>query len=643
MLQVAPVLTNAGESLQIRALSGEQIIFTRMKIGSGTCSGTGKDLTDLVTPKLTFDLTGIEVASNYATITGQFDTTMISESFQWKEFGLFCAGSKSQTFSGDGSTKTFTLTDKPTAVAIAKVGGSVVTVSAYNKSTGVVTLASAPASGTNNVVISYPDSVEQLYAYSYDPSAGMIRAGITSALAEQVVECVVAIGDATEVTAILTDSALYARKTDFDNHVNDIGNPHSVTAAQVGLGNVPNVSTNNQTPTYSFGEDETPTLADLVSGETMSAAFKKLHVAVHSHIEHLADRSNPHHVNCTQVGAAPASHSHSMNDLTGILPVEKGGTGGGTIDSTPTENSTNMVTSGGVYAALQQAASHAHTHTVDDINGVMPTTKGGTGYDSVDTTPTSGSKKMVTSGGVYSALTGKANTSHNHDERYTRTSDLTTLLAGKAASSHSHNVSDVNGTLPVTKGGTGNTSVDTTPTSGSTKMVTSGGVYSAIQTRAASSHTHSVDNITGTLPESKGGTGVTALSSATVGKASKLSTARKLKVALGSTTDKTFDGSADVTNIPISGTLAVGNGGTGLTSSPSLLVNLGSTSAANVMAASPRPGVTGTLPVGNGGIGATTLDPAVGTVGARNIYAGTGGMTAGSTSLTTGRIYLQYV
>ena len=132
MLQVAPVLTNAGESLQIRALSGEQIIFTRMKIGSGTCSGTGKDLTDLVTPKLTFDLTGIEVASNYATITGQFDTTMISESFQWKEFGLFCAGSKSQTFSGDGSTKTFTLTDKPTAVAIAKVGGSVVTVSAYN-------------------------------------------------------------------------------------------------------------------------------------------------------------------------------------------------------------------------------------------------------------------------------------------------------------------------------------------------------------------------------------------------------------------------------------------------------------------------------------------------------------------------------
>ena len=671
MLQVAPVLTHAGESLQIRALSGEQIIFTRMKIGSGTCSGTGKDLTDLVTPKLTFDLTGIEVASNYATITGQFDTTMISESFQWKEFGLFCAGSKSKTFSGDGTTKTFTLTDKPTAVAIAKVGGSVVTVSAYNKSTGVVTLASAPASGTNNVVISYPDSTEQLYAYSYDASAGMIRAGITSALAEQVVECVVAIGDATEVTAILTDSALYARKTDFDNHANDIDNPHSVTAAQVGLGNVPNVSTNNQTPTYSFGEDETPTLADLVSGETMSAAFKKLHVAVHSHIEHLSDRSNPHHVSYAQVGAAPASHNHSVNDLTGILPVEKGGTGGGTIDSTPTENSTNMVTSGGVYAALQQAASQAHTHTVDDINGVMPTTKGGTGYDSVDTTPTSGSKKMVTSGGVYTALTGKANTSHNHDERYTQTSDLNTLLAGKAASSHSHNVSDVNGTLPVSKGGTGNTSVDTTPTANSTKMVTSGGVYAALQELAGRSHTHTVDQITGILPVTKGGTGYNAVDSTPTANSNKMVTSGGVYSALSGKAnsshnhDSVYTKTTDLTTLlagkaaashthamsDLTGTLSVAKGGSGKTSltSGAILKGNGTSGIAEltgtgaVYATTNKSPVFGTLPVSCGGIGQTTLDLAVGTAGARSIYAGTGGMTAGSTALTTGRVYLQYV
>lgn len=55
-----------------------------------------------------------------------------------------------------------------------------------------------------------------------------------------------------------------------------------------------------------------------------------------------------------------------------------------------------------------------------------------------------------------------------------------------------------------------------------------------------------------------------------------------------------------------SGTLPISHGGTGLTSSPSMLVNLESTSAASVMAASPRPGVTGELPVANGGTGAST-------------------------------------
>ena len=55
-----------------------------------------------------------------------------------------------------------------------------------------------------------------------------------------------------------------------------------------------------------------------------------------------------------------------------------------------------------------------------------------------------------------------------------------------------------------------------------------------------------------------------------------------------------------------SGTLAIARGGTGLTASPSMLVNLGSDDAANVFTASPRPGVTGTLPIANGGTGATS-------------------------------------
>lgn len=133
----------------------------------------------------------------------------------------------------------------------------------------------------------------------------------------------------------------------------------------------------------------------------------------------------------------------------GILPTERGGTGSGTVDSTPTSGSTNMVTSGGVYAAVNAINAGSQITA-----GVLPVARGGTGNGSVDTAPTSGSTKMVTSGGVYAAVNA--------------------INAGSQITA---------GTLPVARGGTGQTSVDTTPTSGSAKMVTSGGVYTALNNK----------------------------------------------------------------------------------------------------------------------------------------------------------------
>lgn len=84
------------------------------------------------------------------------------------------------------------------------------------------------------------------------------------------------------------------------------------------------------------------------------------------------------------------------------------------------------------------------------------------------------------------------------------------------------------------------------------------------------------------------------------------------------------NGSSGVVPAPLKGTqnkflkgdgtwdiVSTAGGGTGLTSSPSMLINLDSTSAANVFQASPRPGVTGALPVANGGTGATSVAAAV--------------------------------
>lgn len=106
---------------------------------------------------------------------------------------------------------------------------------------------------------------------------------------------------------------------------------------------------------------------------------------------------------------------------------------------------------------------------------------------------------------------------------------------------------------------------------------------------AAASHNHSAANITsGTLAVARGGTGVTANPS--------------MLINLGSTSAAGVFAASPRPGI--TGTLAVGHGGTGLTVSPSMLVNLGTTSAANVLQASPRPGITGTLPVSHGGTGA---------------------------------------
>ena len=73
-----------------------------------------------------------------------------------------------------------------------------------------------------------------------------------------------------------------------------------LTAADVGLGNVPNVSTNNQTPTYS----KASSLSNLVSGEKLTTSFGKIMKAIADLISHIGNTSNPHGVTASQIGGA---------------------------------------------------------------------------------------------------------------------------------------------------------------------------------------------------------------------------------------------------------------------------------------------------------------------------------------------------
>lgn len=152
--------------------------------------------------------------------------------------------------------------------------------------------------------------------------------------------------------------------------------------------------------------------------------------------------------------------------------------------------------------------------------------------------------------------------------------------------------------------------------------------------------------------------------------ATKLATARTITANLASSTAGSFDGSANIT-VGVTGTLPIVNGGTGLTSAPSMLVNLASTTATSPLQASPRPGVTGTLPIANGGTGQTTAAGVRNALGLGNTTGavpiangGTGAttaaaartalgcapaytysttdLTAGSSALTTGTLYIVY-
>ena len=104
-----------------------------------------------------------------------------------------------------------------------------------------------------------------------------------------------------------------ANASDLTTHTGNTSNPHSVTKAQVGLGNVPNVSTNDQTPTYS----DTTTFETLTSGEKISVALGKIKLAITNLINHITNKSNPHGVTKSQIGLGNVDNFKAVSTVAG--------------------------------------------------------------------------------------------------------------------------------------------------------------------------------------------------------------------------------------------------------------------------------------------------------------------------------------
>ena len=194
--------------------------------------------------------------------------------------------------------------------------------------------------------------------------------------------------------------------------------------------------------------------------------------------------------------------------------------GTGLSKSGATINHSNSVTAGSVGSATSVPVitydAQGHITKTSTKTIYPPTTAGTAGqywesdgsgagvWVTKDTAPTSGSTKAVTSGAVYTALSGKAASSHTHDDRYYTETEVDEKLALKAdatALDAKQNTvtggastitgSNLTASRALISNGDGKVAVSAVT---STELGYLDGVTSAIQTqingKAASSHTH---------------------------------------------------------------------------------------------------------------------------------------------------------
>lgn len=299
-----PKLTTNGYALMLKALDGVGIQFSKVVIGNGEKPEDYRTLTQLQNPILSAQIAEITRLEHYAVLRAPMDNSAHEGRLSWTELGVFVTDP-------DGGD------DILYGYAHAELDGD---------GGGV----SIPAYDTNMVELSHI-----IYVY---------------------------VGEVDDVSAILIQSSEYAGAAEFRSHVNNHENPHGVTKNQVGLGNVPNVTPEDQQPV--FPEDVTAvtetdgvkSLPNISSKEKMGSILQKVRSAIAAFIGHL-NAKNPHGLAAEDISAAKSTHYHSASDVNkGTLGLLRGGTGGTTAE----QARKNL-----------DVAQTEHSHTLKDITDAL--------------------------------------------------------------------------------------------------------------------------------------------------------------------------------------------------------------------------------------------------------------------------------
>lgn len=258
-------LTDYGTAAIMAAVYGSgDLIFTGVRLGDGTLPANAdvKAMSDLRSQKAAVNISNITVANKVATITFALQLSQISSDFYLRELGIMCA------LEEGGTERLYAYTN----------------------------------AGTDAIMV------------KKDTSGNHVNINFTVH---------VTVGDAENVTAVISGVTGYVTQEAFEEHVNT-RNPHGLEKEDIGLGNVPNAAPSDMTVTFEVSES----VLQIETGSTLSELMSRIAAAIEALMSHLRANNNPHGVEPEQIGAAEEDHKHSASDITsGTLPISRGGTG----------------------------------------------------------------------------------------------------------------------------------------------------------------------------------------------------------------------------------------------------------------------------------------------------------------------------